>query len=207
MGARHSQSSEDQDRPKPPMISKTVSLFEGCDRRYDVLLKIVMNGRAETGKSCLCERFSGQGWTQSRYVPTVGVDFVVKTIELDDIRIKVQVWDLSGEERFRGIQSSFYRGAVGVILVFSVTDRKSFNDISMWYQKVNDYATSDSRRCFILVGNKCDLEDQRQVSYLEAKDVAAKKGMQYIEVSAKDGTNVELILPTLVTLIGEVWMS
>ena len=98
-------------------------------------------------------------------------------------------------------QKQLYEEAVGLILVFNVTDRNSFDDVNMWYVTAHSNTRDDQKLPSILIGNKCDLVDQREVSYLEAKDFAAEKGMLYVEVSAKDGTNVELILPTLATLI------
>ena len=169
--------------------------------------KIAVIGPTETGKTCLCERFDGQS-LRSTQSPFPFIAF-----ELDDICIKLDVFDVSGWdpiccdlyashssiEKIMIVTEMYLNRAQGFVLVFSVTDRKSFHEIDAWLQYV--YKNSVSK-FVILVGNKCDcLEDQRQVAYLEAKNFASVKGMLYVEVSAKDGTNVELILPTLATLI------
>ena len=219
MGVQYSQSSKDRPPNSKSKITKTVALFDRCDRRrsrvHDV--QITMGGGTETGKSCLCERISRQGGTYipmlgakiingqgGTYVSMVGMEVVMRTIELDDKRIRVNAIVLDSFILFSGERSlsALCRGAMGLILVFSVTDRKSFADITrLWCQ---DSATSGNKKHYVLIGNKCDLESQRRVGYMEAKDFAAEKGMLYIEVSAKDGTNVELILPTLLSLMGKV---
>ena len=168
-----------------------------------------MVGPKATGKTCLLERFAGQSLrsTQSHFPDLFPRAFI--TFELDDIRIKFDVfdlpfWDANCYEP-NPIHASMDEieterhlyDAQGFVLVFSVTDRKSFNELHVWLQCVY----KNFRNCVILIGNKCDLEDERQVSYVEAKDFATRNRMLYIEVSSKDRTNVELILPTLATLI------
>merc|ERR1712183_177120 len=103
--------------------------------------------------------------------------------------IKLQIWDTAGQERFRTITSAYYRGADGIILVYDITDKESFNNVDDWLDEVNRYV--NERTCKILIGNKCDCESERQVSTEEAKKKAEDLGIQFIETSAKDATNVE----------------
>merc|ERR1712039_511212 len=103
--------------------------------------------------------------------------------------IKLQIWDTWGQERFRTITSAYYRGADGIILVYDTTDRESFNHVDDWLDEVNRYVNEST--CKILVGNKCDLTAERQVSTEEAKKKAADLGLGFMETSAKDATNVK----------------
>merc|ERR1712060_329581 len=123
------------------------------------------------------------------YITTIGVDFRFKTIPVDKKTIKLQIWDTAGQERFRTITSAYYRGADGIILVYDTCDRESFNHIDDWLDEVNRYVNEST--CKILVGNKCDLTNERQVSTEEAKKKAEDLGLAFMETSAKDATNVE----------------
>ncbi|WBY58514.1 ras-related protein Rab-1B [Plasmodium yoelii yoelii] len=106
---------------------------------YDSLFKILLIGDSGVGKSCLLLRFADDTYTDS-YISTIGVDFKIKTIEIDDKIIKLQIWDTAGQERFRTITSSYYRGAQGIIIVYDVTDRDSFNNVKNWIIEIEKYA-------------------------------------------------------------------
>ncbi|VEU23020.1 DEKNAAC104082 [Brettanomyces naardenensis] len=155
---------------------------------YDYLFKLLLIGSSGVGKSSILLR-----WTDSRfskfYVSTIGVDFKIKTIQLDGKTVKLQVWDTAGQERFRTITSSYYRGAHGIIIVYDVTDQESFNDVNQWLQEIDRYATSGVQK--LLVGNKCDLADKRVVDYAVAKEFADSRGIPFIETSAAEDTNIE----------------
>ncbi|KER33211.1 hypothetical protein T265_12666, partial [Opisthorchis viverrini] len=120
---------------------------------------------------------------------TIGVEFATKIIELDDQKIKLQIWDTAGQERFRAVTRSYYRGAAGALLVYDITRKSTFNRIHTWL--------SDARRLtchntvVFLIGNKADLEEQRDVSYEEAKQLADENDLMFLECSAKSGTNVD----------------
>lgn len=155
---------------------------------YDHLFKLVLIGDSGAGKSCLLLRFSDDCFTDS-YITTIGVDFRFKTIPVDTKTIKLQIWDTAGQERFRTITSAYYRGADGIILVYDICERESFNNIDEWLGEVSKYV--DESTCKILIGNKSDRESDRQVSIEEAKQKADALGIAFIEASAKDGGNVE----------------
>ncbi|GCF01562.1 GTP-binding protein of the rab [Zygosaccharomyces mellis] len=155
---------------------------------YDYLFKLLLIGNSGVGKSCLLLRFSDDTYTND-YISTIGVDFKIKTVDLDGKTVKLQIWDTAGQERFRTITSSYYRGSHGIIIVYDVTDQESFNGVKMWLQEIDRYATSTVLK--LLVGNKCDLKDKRMVEYDVAKEFADANKMPFIETSALDSTNVE----------------
>ncbi|CAA9988710.1 ras-related protein Rab-1B, putative [Plasmodium knowlesi strain H] len=161
---------------------------------YDSLFKILLIGDSGVGKSCLLLRFADDTYTDS-YISTIGVDFKIKTIEIEDKIIKLQIWDTAGQERFRTITSSYYRGAQGIIIVYDVTDRDSFNNVKNWIIEIEKYASEDVQK--ILIGNKIDLKNDRNVSYEEGKELADSCNIQFLETSAKIAHNVEQAFKTM----------
>merc|ERR1712038_157822 len=157
-------------------------------RDYDHLFKLVLIGDSGAGKSYLLLRFADDAFTDS-YITTIGVDFRFKTIPVEKKTIKLQIWDTAGQERFRTITSAYYRGADGIVLVYDTTNRESFLHVDDWLNEVNRYVNENT--CKILIGSKCDMADERQVSTEEGKKKAEELGIAFIEASAKDATNVE----------------
>ncbi|BAT83443.1 ras-related protein RABD2a [Vigna umbellata] len=155
---------------------------------YDYLFKLLLIGDSGVGKSCLLLRFADDSYIES-YISTIGVDFKIRTVEQDGKTIKLQIWDTAGQERFRTITSSYYRGAHGIIIVYDVTDEDSFNNVKQWLSEIDRYASDSVNK--LLVGNKCDLTENRAVSYDTAKAFADEIGIPFMETSAKDATNVE----------------
>lgn len=155
---------------------------------FDLLFKVLLIGDSGTGKSCILIRFAENIFSDN-YISTIGVDFKIKTIEIDGKTVKMQVWDTAGQERFRTITASYYRGSNGIILVYDVTDRESFEHINYWMKEIDRLATPDV--CRLLVGNKIDLEDKRAVTTEEGKALADQYGVVFIETSAKDNNNIE----------------
>ncbi len=156
---------------------------------YDYLFKLIIIGDSGIGKSCLLNRFADDTYTEA-YISTIGVDFKIRTLELDGKVIKLQIWDTAGQERFRTITSSYYRGAHGIMLVFDITNPESFANLNQWLKEVDNYSKEDVRK--ILVGTKSDLADKRKVAYADAVEYAKSNGMEYVETSAKTALNVEL---------------
>jgi small GTP-binding protein len=134
---------------------------------YEYLLKLLIIGDSAVGKSSLLSQFSDARFS-SAYISTIGVDFKIRTVQWNGKRVKVQMWDTAGQERFRSITASYYRSAHGVLLVFDLTCSQSFSNIKNWLQEVELYADPQVR-C-LLIGNKQDLAEQRQVSYKEVAD-------------------------------------
>ena len=110
-------------------------------------------------------------------------------MEIKGKKLKLQIWDTAGEERFKSITSSYYRGANGILLLYNITDRESFENLNSWLIDIAKNAKKDI--CKILVGTNCDLENERKVTYQEGKDFATSNGMKFIEVSAKNNINVK----------------
>jgi len=162
---------------------------------FDHLIKLLLIGDSGVGKSCLLLRFSDDSFTSS-FITTVGIDFKVKTINLDGKRIKLQIWDTAGQERFRTITTSYYRGAMGVMLVYDVTDEKTFNNIRNWMSNIEKHASEQVIK--MILGNKCDMEDKRVIEAERGKALADEYGVEFFETSAKDATNVELAFMTMV---------
>ncbi|CAG2108537.1 unnamed protein product [Medioppia subpectinata] len=161
---------------------------------YDYLFKLLLIGDSGVGKSCLLLRFADDTYTES-YISTIGVDFKIRTIELDGKTIKLQIWDTAGQERFRTITSSYYRGAHGIIVVYDVTDLESFNNVKQWLQEIDRYACDNVNK--LLVGNKCDLTAKKVVEFAAAKEFAENLGIPFLETSAKSATNVEQAFLTM----------
>merc|ERR1711988_1158168 len=155
---------------------------------YDYLFKLLLIVDSGVGKSCLLLRFADDTYTES-YISTIGVDFKIRTIDLDGKTVKLQIWDTAGQERFRTITSSYYRGAHGIIVVYDVTDKESFNNVKHWMQEIDKYAADGVNK--LLVGNKCDLSSKKVVSYDEAKELSDSLGVKFMETSAKNAHNVE----------------
>ena len=155
---------------------------------YDYLFKVLLIGNSSVGKSSLLLRFVDNQWSDL-FVPTIGVDFKIRTMEIDNKNVKLQIWDTAGQERFKNITASYYRGAHGIFVVYDISDTESFKNINNWLIEIEKNANKNVYK--ILVGNKCDLEDKRTVSYQQGKELAETYGMQFIETSAKSNTNVD----------------
>ncbi|GLB35112.1 putative GTP-binding protein ypt1 [Lyophyllum shimeji] len=161
---------------------------------YDYLFKLLLIGDSGVGKSCLLLRFADDTYTES-YISTIGVDFKIRTIELEGKTVKLQIWDTAGQERFRTITSSYYRGAHGIIVVYDVTDNDTFTNVKQWLQEIDRYASEGVNK--LLVGNKSDLTGKKVVEYTVAKEFADQLSIPFLETSAKNATNVEQAFLTM----------
>jgi len=167
---------------------------------YDYLFKLLLIGDSGVGKSCLLLRFADNTYTDS-YISTIGVDFKIRTLDIDGKTVKLQIWDTAGQERFRTITSSYYRGAHGIIVVYDVTDKVSFNNVKQWLGEIDRYACQSVNK--LLVGNKADLVEKKVVEYNEAKEFADSLGISFLETSAKSAHNVEEAFLTMTRQIKE----
>ena len=122
----------------------------GSNQQYDHLIKLLLIGDSGVGKSCLLLRFSDDQFTTS-FITTIGIDFKIRTVDLDGSRVKLQIWDTAGQERFRTITTAYYRGAMGILLTYDVTDEQSFDNVRNWMRNIEQHATENV--CKILVGN------------------------------------------------------
>ncbi|KAK7572140.1 hypothetical protein V9T40_014612 [Parthenolecanium corni] len=163
-------------------------------KTYDYLFKLLLIGDSGVGKTSVLFRFSEDAFNTT-FISTIGIDFKIRTIEMDGKRIKLQIWDTAGQERFRTITTAYYRGAMGIILVYDVTDAKTFENIKNWIRNIEENASADVEK--ILLGNKCELEDRRQVTKERGERLAVEHGIKFLETSAKTGANVEEAFLTL----------
>jgi len=152
------------------------------------LIKLLLIGDSGVGKSCLLLRFSEDSFAPS-FITTIGIDYKIRTIELDGKKIKLQIWDTAGQERFRTITTAYYRSAMGVLLVYDVTDDKSFANIKNWIRNIEQHASENINK--VLVGNKCDLVDKRIIDTARGKSLADEFKIPFYETSAKNSINVE----------------
>ena len=168
---------------------------------YDLLAKIVLVGDSGVGKSSLILRFTASEFTFDSQ-STVGVEFCMKTIALDNnVLVKAQIWDTAGQERYHAMTKAYYRGAVGAMVVFDTTQRATFESIQRWRQSLHQAAGESVS--ILIVGSKCDLAAQREVSAEEATGLAKSLGALYTETSAKEDVGVDAAFNDLVTTIAK----
>jgi len=158
-------------------------------KSYDILFKLLLIGDSGVGKTCILFRFSDDAFNTT-FISTIGIDFKIKTIDLGGKRIKLQIWDTAGQERFHTITTSYYRGAMGIILVYDITNYKSFENISKWLRNIDEHASEDVEK--LLIGNKCDVgPGERIVSHDKGREIANEHGIPFLETSAKTNINID----------------
>ena len=160
---------------------------------YDYLCKLLVIGDSSVGKSALLEKFTADSFS-SIFISTIGIDFKIKTIMIGDKKIKLQIWDTAGQERFRVITSAYYRGAMGVLIVFDLHDHRTFTNIRGWFENLEQHNNNDDIQR-IIVGNKSDLE--RRVPKEEIDALVKEFKVSYFETSAKTGHNVNEVFQKL----------
>ncbi|CAD8048183.1 unnamed protein product [Paramecium sonneborni] len=161
---------------------------------YNYLFKFIIVGDTNVGKSCLLLQFTDSRF-RNEHDATIGVEFGSRNLKINDKQIKLQIWDTAGQESFKSITRSYYRGSIGGILVFDVTNRQSFENVQKWYNEIQGYACDKIE--MVIVGNKIDLEERREVSSEEAKKFAQKFKFDYFETSAKTGENVDNVFESM----------
>mmetsp|Transcript_25093 Transcript_25093/g.38434 ORF Transcript_25093/g.38434 Transcript_25093/m.38434 type:complete len:291 (-) Transcript_25093:268-1140(-) len=154
---------------------------------YDHLFKLLLVGDSGVGKSCLLLRFADDVFYEDSYISTIGVDFKIRTIDFGGTRIKLQIWDTTGQERFRSITSSYYRGAHGIMVLYDTTDQRSFSNLKQWLNEIDRYACENINR--VIIGTKSDLPGKK-VATETAEEFCAGLGVPFFETSSKTNTNV-----------------
>jgi Ras-related protein Rab-2A len=155
---------------------------------YDHMFRYIIVGDMAVGKSCLLLQFTDHKFRHQHEL-TIGVEFGGKNIEVKNKTIKIQIWDTAGQEAFQAITRTYYKGAIGALLVYDITRKETFDHIRKWYDEVKLNGSKDI--CCILIGNKKDLEEQRQVKYEEGKRLAEENNLLFLETSAKTAENVQ----------------
>lgn len=191
MTVHHYQVYCDMDDDEPSLVEPELS---------DNFYKIVVVGDYGVGKSSIISRFCDDFFPES-HATTIGIDFKVKTVTLDRQKIKLEIFDTAGLEKFRPIASAYYQNASGVLIVYDVTDAESFQNISKYFRDVKFFIPPDAE--MLLVGNKCDLMNERKISFAQAETFASQFGLSLFEVSAKSGHNVEQLFSELMLRIRE----
>ena len=161
---------------------------------HDYLFRIVMAGDSGVGKTNLLMRYTENNFNFETK-PTIGAQFSQKSIQVDDKRIECQIWDTAGQERFHAITCTYFRGAVGAVLAYDVCSKSSFSNTERWLKNLKDLAEPEV--VIVLIGNKSDLENLREVSIEEAQSFAQSNGIEFMETSALNGSNVSLAFETL----------
>ena len=170
--------------------------------QHQFVFKYIIIGDSGVGKSCLLLQF-----TDKRFEPlhdlTIGVEFGARMVPIDGKNVKLQIWDTAGQESFRSITRSYYRGACGALLVYDVTRRETFAHLQSWLEDARN--NSNTSITIMLIGNKCDLESKRQVSKDEGETFAREHDLVFLETSAKTAQNVdEAFLRTANMIYGKV---
>ncbi|XP_062253567.1 ras-related protein Rab-15-like [Platichthys flesus] len=167
-------------------------------KQYDVLFRLLMLGDSGVGKTCMLRRFTDSEFDPS-HISTIGVDFKMKTLEIDGLKVRVQIWDTAGQERYQTITKQYYRRAQGIIYVYDITSQAAFQHIAKWASDVDDYAPNQVQR--ILVGNKCDEELRRQVTTEQGSKLAETYEMEFFETSASSSNNIRESFTRLTELV------
>ena len=165
-------------------------------KQKELLYKILLLGDSSVGKTCFLMRYSDNTF-QEIHMSTIGLDYKLKNVQLDDGKIvKIQIWDTAGQDRFRSITKNYYKGAHGIILIYDVTSRKTYENIKNWVAQIKEEVSE--KVTIILVGNKIDDEKNRKVTTEEGENMAKECGLDFFETSAKSGVNIDSTFNELV---------
>ena len=167
------------------------------EQEAQIVLKLLLLGDSSVGKTSILLKYISNKFDESS-ISTVGVDYMDKIIDYNKFKITLQIWDTSGEEKFRSITKNFYRNADGLLVVFDLTKKESYDHIRIW---INEAKENNDKLKTILIGNKLDLKDERIVAIDVAKQFAEKNNLKYIETSAKDGTNINESFQAIIDLL------
>lgn len=167
---------------------------------YDYRVKLIIIGDANSGKSCLLEQFK-EGRFYAGSTHTIGVEFASKLVTIADKKIKLQIWDTAGQDRYRTVSRSYYRGSLGAVVVYDITSRESFNNLPRWIQDAREQASKEVT--IAVVGNKRDLGNERAVPMLDASRFCQERDLLFMETSALTGEGVVDIFELLTRRIIE----
>jgi len=158
------------------------------DENYEMMFKVVLVGDSFVGKTNIMSKYIKNEFHEDSKA-TVGVEFGSKQFTVEGHSIKAQIWDTAGQERYKAITSAYYKGAKGAFIVYDITRKQSFDSVEKWVNDVT--AVADKKITIILIGNKCDLEDQRQITKEQGEEKANKLEIAFLETSAYSGENLD----------------
>jgi Ras-related protein Rab-1A len=167
----------------------------------DYIFKVIFIGNSNVGKSSIMTRLSNNNFYEG-HISTLGIDLRMIEKIIDNKRIKIQLWDTGGQERFKSIAFPFYRNSHYIAIVYDITERNSFDDIKDWMDNANKF--SELNPNIILLGNKCDLEYDRQVSTEDGENIAKKYNIQFMEISAKESYNTKEFMDKVINQLIEI---
>jgi len=166
--------------------------------QFDYLFKFIIIGDAGAGKSCILHQFIENKFKKGSS-HTIGVEFGSRIINISGKRIKLQIWDTAGQERYRSVTRSYYRGAAGALIVYDIANRDTYDHLINWLADTRTLAKADTS--IIAVGNKIDLKDKRQVTFLEASRCAQENDILFLESSALTGEGIEEVFAKVARMI------
>jgi len=164
------------------------------EEKYDYLIKLIIIGDSSVGKTNILSQYINKTFTNNSK-STVGVEFASKNVKIENKQVLAQIWDTAGQERYKSITSAYYKGAKGAFIVYDITNKSSFESIDKWVQALKEYGDKDI--AILLIGNKADLEKDREVQTEEGQNKASSFDMGFTETSAKTGKNVDNIFETM----------
>lgn len=175
---------------------------DSIETDYDIKLKIMLIGDSNVGKTSLIKKYCDNHFSKT-YISTVGIDFQIKYLTFEKKKIKLQIWDTTGQERYRVLAKNCYNSSDGFIIIYDITKRESFNNVNNWIEQIYEMAPNYAKS--ILFGNKNDLNDIREVKIDEGKNLAKKFNIKFYETSAKEGTNTKEGFESIVKeIIGDI---
>ena len=163
---------------------------------YDMIFKVVLIGDTSVGKTNILSKYLSNEFDPDSKA-TVGVEFGTKDFQIENNKVKVQIWDTAGQERYRSITNAYYKGAKGSLLVYDITNRKSFENLDKWLSDLK--SNGEDKISVVLIGNKSDLESERKITLEEGKEKAAFFKLAFMETSALNGNNIENAFNELIT--------
>ncbi|KAF0973285.1 hypothetical protein FDP41_008492 [Naegleria fowleri] len=164
----------------------------------DYCLKLIVIGDSGAGKSCVMRRYLESNFYEDQ-THTIGVEFGAKNINCGGKKIKLQIWDTAGQERYRSVVRSYYRDAIGAVVVYDITNEESFRNVKRWIEDAREL--SDDNVTCVLVGNKKDKEDERKVNFMRGSQMAQSLEAAFFETSAVTGEGIEDVFAKLTKMI------
>ena len=169
---------------------------------FDIKFKMMLIGDSDVGKTSLLKKYCDNEFSQS-YISTIGIDFQIKNITIDNKKLQIQIWDTTGQERYQVLAKNYFNSSDGFVIVYDITKRESFDNVNNWIEQIYEMAPNYAKS--ILFGNKNDLKEHRQVKVSEGKTLAKKYNIKFFETSAKDGINIKEGFESLIReILGDI---